>query len=225
MTVPPPGYQSANPILGIDRVEGGTIYFKGKNSDSDDIKPLKTPFNKINVLDLMKAEQDLGPESTFVLFSIGNPQTASSDLAIFLMRADGRSRPMHLIYPGQVKDPKTGQTVHRLHSFYGRCLPKMGTGFFTFQWEKIDRRHSMQSSLLVLELDRNAVHERLIERRVPSLSLTQRFVRSKQCKEIAGVTRNMSRHRYDLNVRRGEEDDATDEEPKENQTSEELKSE
>ena len=145
------------------------------------------------------------------------------------MRVNSSAKPMQFVYPGRMIDPKNKQTLSDSRAFYGRCLSGKnfgnGEGYVAFQQERIDRKSNLQPSVFFAEVGNDFVHERLIEKSLPKLAATLKLVKAKVCFEITGHNRVMLNKPLDLTPRRGgaAEDDLDDEdEPKENQTTDEL---
>ena len=217
--------QAAAIPLTFDRIEGGTLYFKGE-TEKGTVKPLKTSFYDLQFLKLLRSSEGGLP---YVLFT-GRPcDKCSAEQAVYLMRVDGSSKPLYFVHPGRVTDPKKKQLVLESRAFYGKCLSGMDEGYFSFQKERLDRKKQMQAGVFIAEVGKTLVDERLIERHAPQIKAVQPFLKARSCFELPGKNRMMLSKSLDLTPRRGQEgdDDETtpeDDETKENQTSQELPS-
>ena len=212
----------------FDRAEGSVIYFQAA-SNGQTPKPLKTPYFDLKFLKILTPENPT-TNNPYVIFSAKPCENCQLETAIYIMRVNGGSaKPMQFVYPGRMIDPKNKQTLSDSRAFYGRCLSGKGfgngEGYVAFQQERIDRKSSLQPSVFFAEVGNDFVHERLIEKSLPKLAGTLKLVKAKVCFEIPGHNRVMLNKPLDLTPRRGgaAEDDLEDEdEPKENQTTDEL---
>jgi hypothetical protein len=207
----------------FERMDGTTLYFK---NDNGPLKPLKTSIHDIKFLRLLQSSEGGQPYAIFT----GRPCSGcAAELAVYLMRVDGSSPPLHFVHPGRVVDPKKKHVLLDSRGFYGKCLPGIDEGYVAFQQERLDRKASLQKNVFIAELGKVMVREKLIERRAPSIKAVQPFLKARTCFELEGRNRLMLKKALDLSPRRGEEGDDENEESetddiKENQTAQELPS-
>lgn len=207
----------------VDRVEGGKIHFK--NTASKRVpKSISTPLVDINFVSWLKPGDGGTTAPPYPLFSAKPCNDCPQDRALYLLQATGR-KPMQLVYPGKIIDPKTGVTVLDSRAFYGKCLSDKQDVFVVFQREHVDKRRSLQNSVFYAEPLKDKVEERLIERRMPKLDFTLKRVKAKQCFEIEGRKRKQVPKYVDFFQKAKEnDDDEEDEAPKENETQSDLPS-
>lgn len=213
---------SANPDpdapFSIDRVEGGTFYFKGKAAEK--LKPLKTELHEIRSLSVLPAPEG----APYVLFTAKPCANCTAESSIYIARASG-GRVHQFTYPGKILDPKTRALLHDSRAFYGQCLGAGKEVYVMFQREKVDRRSRLATSVFIVEGGRDHIEEKLIERRLPSITATLRHVKAKRCFEVDSRNRMMSSKPFKLSPRTDQNDDEEGEDtPKENQTEKDLPS-
>jgi hypothetical protein len=204
--------------LEIERIEGDTIYYKTL-AGSSALKPLKTSLEDLKYLGTIRAPEGGLP----YLLVLAKPcKDCQNDRGVFMIRADG-ARQTQFVQPGRIIEPDTGAVVLDSRAFYGRCLPKIQEGYVAFQKEFIERRRrgrrikTFESSVLVAQPSKDYIEDKLIERRLPSINTTLKLVKSKQCFEIEGRHRKVSK--MDIKIRRDNGPDADDDdEVKEGET-------
>jgi len=189
-----------SPPLEVDRIEGGTLYFKGESP-----KSITTRLHNLKVLGTLTPQAG-GPTS--ILLTAMPCASCVEERAVYLLRTDG-AHPSHFVFPGKILDPKTKEVLLDSKAFYGRCLPEYGDIYLVLQKEKVDRRKGLQSSVFVAEPTPTHLKEKLMEkeRRLPKLNSILARVKKKECFEIEGRNRLMLRKPLDLTPRRGGEDD------------------
>jgi hypothetical protein len=144
------------------------------------------------------------------------------DRMVYVMGPDG-AKPTGFVYPGKILEPKTRALLLDSRTFFGRCLPRRGDVLLIFQKEKIDRRSALQSSVLIAEVQNGKLDETFLERHLPSLSATLKFVKKKICHEIEGRNRLMLSQPLDLHPHseiNHDEDSEKDEDKDENRDEE-----
>lgn len=135
----------------------------------------------------------------------------SPERAVFVVKADGRLKPQRVTLPGRLLDPKNRELVFESRLFFGRCLgTQKYDAIVSYQRERLDRKRGMQSSVYIAEASPTMLDERLIERSLPSIRQILLKVRTKQCREIEGRNRTFDARFFNLNYRRGSEDNDED---------------
>jgi hypothetical protein len=187
---------AAQAEIALDRIEQGTLYFKGTPS----FPALKTDFQELVYLGALRP-----PEGLPYFLLAGKPCAAcpqSQEKGLYLIRPNG-GKPTQLVYPGKLIDSKTGSVVMESRAFFGQCLRDRGDVYVAYQKEKVDRKNRLQPSVFIAEAMPRFLHESLLERRMPSFQETLKRVKAKQCREIEGRNRMILNKPLDLNPRRG----------------------
>lgn len=138
----------------------------------------------------------------------------AGERSLYVVRADGGLAPQRVTFPGRVLDPKSREVVHESHAFYGRCMAgQEHDALILYQRDRNDRKRRLQTSVYVAEAAPGMLRERLIERRMPSLSSLQDRVRRRQCKEVPGRNRLFDAAFFQLRNQRADlpDDDEDDE--------------
>ncbi len=194
----------------LERIEGGTLVFKGQT-------PVVTQLKEIKYLGLLASTEG----APFLILTGRNCIDCLEDRAVFLVRQDG-SRTFQFVQPGKILDPKSKAILFDSRAFFGRCLPGgAAESYVVFQKELVEKkRHgrrykSIEPSVFVAEPNPQGLQEKLSELRSPgSLESRQRHtlaqVKRKQCFEIETRARPMLAKPLDLKARR-DGDDADDE--------------
>ncbi|OFZ80826.1 MAG: hypothetical protein A2583_01585 [Bdellovibrionales bacterium RIFOXYD1_FULL_53_11] len=208
---------------GLERIENTTLYFKG---GPPEIKPLDTKLQELKFFAFLRTPDK---KIWYALVS-GRPCTdCIQEKHLYLIRSD-RGKVTQLVYPGRILEPKTRQVVYDSRAFFGRCMPPADEEvYIVFQKERVDRRRSLQASVLVAMPGTDMIHEKLIERRLPNINHTLARVKRKQCWEIEGRNRLILAKPLDLNPRRGmadndKDDDDENDEKKETQAQKDMPS-
>lgn len=169
----------------VPRVSGSLIAFEM-------ISP-QTPFQSIELAPLKELTWIgwLKPSTEGTpYFLVSGESSEASERSIYVVRADGKLKPQRITFPGKLLDPKTRETVHESRAFYGRCLKdQTHDALILYQRDRVDRKNRFSTSLYVLEASPHLLKERIIERRLPSLSSFQPLIRVRQCNEISGRNR------------------------------------
>jgi hypothetical protein len=166
-------------------IQGSTLDFQplpGKEQvPSISLSPLK----EAAVIGWLRPSVEATP---YLLVSAHAPD--ASERSLFIFRADGKLKPQRVTFPGKLLDPKTREMVHESRAFFGRCLgDQQHDALVLYQRDRLDRKHKLQASIYVAEASPNLLTERLVERRLPSISSIQLRVRSRQCTEVSGRNR------------------------------------
>ncbi len=164
----------------IREVKDGTLYFSG------DGRELKTPFYDLEVLGQMAAEDDGVPP--YYLLSASPCKDCGDRRLVYLVRADGQVQ-SRFVYPGSVRDRGTHQLLLESRGFFGKCLSSKGDVFVVFQKEKVDRRHGLRQSVLVAEIGKDQIYEKLVTSSHPRIRDVTARVKQKACQEIKGYSR------------------------------------
>lgn len=173
----------------IAKVEQGVITF---SAPPGGVAPseLKTGLHDVRVLGPIYSRSGGKPEFPSVLVS-GLPCAGCEErrgLTLFSLRPD--IRPLNFVYPGRVRDRKTGQTLYQSRAFFGSCLSNRNDVYVVFQNEKIDRRgNRMRPSVFIAEVTPQGNYEKLLATHAPRLDSVLKRVRSKDCAEIRGTER------------------------------------
>jgi hypothetical protein len=124
----------------------------------------------------------------YLLVSGVSPE--SHDAELHLLRADGKTKPQRVTFPGRLLDPKNRSVVHESRAFFGRCLPgQKHDALLLYQRDRVDKRNRLNASLFVAEASPQNLTERLIEKRIPKMTQLKEGLRSKRCVEISGKNR------------------------------------
>jgi hypothetical protein len=173
----------------IAKVEQGVITFAAPPGVSAPAE-IKTGLHNVQVLGPIYSRNGGKPEFPSILVS-GLPCVGCEErrgLALFSLRSD--VRPLNFVYPGRVRDRKTGQTLYQSRAFYGSCLVNRNDVYVVFQNEKIDRRgNRMRPSVFIAEVTPQGNYEKLLSAHAPRLDAVLKRVRSKDCAEIRGTDR------------------------------------
>lgn len=170
---------TSNASLEIAKIEKGTIVFSA-------LPPIQTPYAELEALGRLTPS---GGGVPFFLLSALPCDGCKEQKELFLVKADG-SRREKFVFPGKVRDRKTGALLYEGRAFFGECLANRGPVYVSFQSDKMDRKRHLQPSVFVAEVDPNGdLQEKVIVRRRPSLSSTLQRVRKKGCQEISGFDR------------------------------------
>jgi hypothetical protein len=154
----------------------------------------------------------------YLLVSANAPD--ASERSLFIFRADGKLKPQRMTFPGKLLDPKTREMVHESRAFFGRCLgDQQHDALVLYQRDRLDKKHKLQSSIYVAEASPNILSERLIERRLPSISGIQLRVRSRQCSEISGRNRLFDSAFFQFRNRGADQPDDDEDEDKNDEKS------
>ncbi|MCM2279163.1 MAG: hypothetical protein NDJ89_13890 [Oligoflexia bacterium] len=177
---------------------------------------IKTDLHDVSYLGALRAGAG---ELPYFLFSAKPCQDCLQDTSLHLIRPND-SRPQTFTYPGRILDSKTRTLLLESRAFFGRCLTQTPNDvYIVFQKERVDRRRHLQSSVYIAEAGPDHLDERLLERRLPSVSHSLTWVKRKSCREISGRYRMMLRKPLDLrstNLKEErEDDDEVDEIPEE----------
>ena len=202
--------------LEVEGIEGDTINIKTLNNGS---RRLRTSLAEIKHLGILEAN-NVTPH----LLLIAKPcENCAHEKSIFMVRTDNGKTAGSFVYPGKVLDPKTRQVVLESRAFFGKCLTSNEDVYIVFQREKVDRRHAMQPSVLVVRPGKDHIEEQLIERRLPQIRPTLRRVKANACQEIEGRNRYILSKALDLTPRKGNENDADEEEEEEQPLAADIK--
>ncbi|MEK6704746.1 MAG: hypothetical protein AABZ06_03075 [Bdellovibrionota bacterium] len=162
----------------------------------------------------LKELKHLGSVNPYHVFAGRFCDNCDEDIAIHLIKPDG-NRAATFVYPGKIIDPKTKNVVLDSRAFFGRCIPAIQNEVYVvFQKERVDRRHGPQSSVLVAEPREGLLYEKLLERRLPRIDQTLKYVRKKICYEVPIRNRRMTDKTISLKPRRSYDDDDDKEEDK-----------
>ena len=186
-TEAPPAEAPTGPVPLVEKIEGNTLYFKNENG-SPVFPPLKTKLFDLNYFGALEPTGD--DTRPYVLISALPCEGCKDQKALYLLRADGSSF-NKFIYPGEVRDNKTGGLLLKSRAFYGKCLPNKDDVYIVYQDEKIDRRRYLQTSVYVAQMGPVRIEEKLITRTRdrPSLDRLLKRVKKKECFEIEGIKR------------------------------------
>lgn len=166
-------------------VQGATVEFQPLPGREKVPAISLTPLKETAVIGWLRPSVEATP---YLLLSATAPD--ASERSLFIFRADGKLKPQRVTFPGKLLDPKTREMVHESRAFFGRCLgDQQHDALVLFQHDRLDRKHKLHSSIYVAEASPNLLTERLVERRLPSLSSIQLRIRSRQCAEISGRNR------------------------------------
>ncbi|MGE0616723.1 MAG: hypothetical protein AB7P04_13905 [Bacteriovoracia bacterium] len=185
---PPETVKGWPPGSDFHRVEGQTIHFVGPSKDpqkGSSPHPLKTRLHGIEYLGMLHSQDGGFP----YLMVKATECEKCVEKHLYLIRADGSSFTT-LVLPGKVNDRKTGALLLDASSFFGHCLNGKRDVYVSFQREKVDRRRHLQTSVMVVEVKSDHLHEKLLVKRLPHIRETLRRVRLKQCTEIKGENRD-----------------------------------
>ncbi len=174
----------------VAKVEQGVITFAAQ-SGAQAPGELKTGLHDVEVLGPIYSRAQGAPEFPAVLVS-GLPCAGCEERrGLTLLSLRPQVRPLHFVYPGRVRDRKTGQTLYQSRAFFGSCLSNRNDVYIVFQTEKVDRRgHRMRPSVFVAEVTAQGNYEKLLSQHAPRLDSVLKRVRSKDCTEIRGKDRS-----------------------------------
>ncbi|MGK5086715.1 hypothetical protein WDW86_04100 [Bdellovibrionota bacterium FG-2] len=187
------------------RIEGPTIFFKGKISGQP-IAPLKTGLFDLHYLGVIKSSK---AENSHFIFSAKPCENCPHENAIYALKPGG-GKIANFVYPGKIIDVKRGGVMMESRAFFGKCLRSHpGDVYIVFQKERVDRKKRAQSSVFVASPDEapratttsqhvSTLDEKLYERNLPRLNQTLALVRSKVCREIPGRNRNAHKRALDV---------------------------
>lgn len=229
------------PPLNVDRIENDVVFFKKSPSSEGSASPASPRPSgvfsiKTGLIDL-KSLGFLSRKSTPVYWIASGKKCVDCpfEKGIYLFALPDPSLPQQpspppspsgLVYPGKVIDARSGELLLSSRAFFGTCLPGKPDVYLSFQKEKVDRRARLQSSVMVVEVSEQGLHEKLLERNFPRLDTVLRAVKQKKCTEIIGRNRHSIPRGATLfpgKARLPDEEDHEEEDPKETQTSSELK--
>jgi hypothetical protein len=195
-------------LVQFERFEtGGTLIYQLKSKSKTQTASLKTNFVDTKYLSTLKSKDGGLP---YFLFLAKPCQDCQDEQAVYMLRPNGE-KATAFVYPGKILDPKTRAVLLDSRAFYGKCLPNRGDVYVVFQKERVDRRHSLQASVMTAEPARDHLRETLTERRLPNIKTTLQLVKRKTCSEIEGRNRLMLRKPLDLHPRdNGDKDDEED---------------
>ncbi len=176
------------PTIEFDRIEENIIHFKSSDHGKTP-PPLKTELYEMNHLGILKNGKGGQP---YFVFTARPCKQCLQDQGVYLIKPTG-GRIESFVYPGKIVDSKTGNVVLESRAFFGKCLPKKDEVYVVYQKEVIDRKRGsrVQSSVFIAEPGTDYLDEKLIERRLPNVNETLRYVKKKTCQEIDGRNRRM----------------------------------
>lgn len=180
----------------FDRIDGNTVRFK--NEQGKDPLPLETNLYDLEYISLLKPENTA--DLPFVVLAARSCADCTREKEIHIIRADG-GKVSTFIYPGKIRDRRSGNILLDSRAFYGKCLKNRSADVYTvFQREKVDRKRSLRMSVYVAEAKEPQLHEELIITHPPQMAFTLSQVKSEQCREIQGFNRYASdkANLYDL---------------------------
>lgn len=148
-------------------------------------------------------------------------KNTQNELAIYSVRASLKKGSVEKIvpeldstflYPGKILDFDTGRVVFESRAFLGRCLNKINVGVYVvFQREIIDKKRGFVNSVFIADASRSDhLEEHLMESRFPRIQETLQWVKKKECIEILGKTRRMSRFSLSLHPSKEYQDENTE---------------
>lgn len=203
----------------LDRIEGGTIYFKAPAGHRTP-KPLATSLFETKYIGMIFPSQDSTP---YIIISARPCQNCDQDKYIYILRPDG-SKPTQLVYPGRLIDPDNGKVVYESRAFFGKCIPGMNEGYFVHQKDLVEKKNkrkkrkikTIELSLYVAEADKEHLNEKILWRHVPKIRTILQQAKSKQCSEIEGRYRNITAKLLDLTPPSETDDDQDDDDTQDN---------
>jgi len=214
----PKGAASHSKVL-FDHLEQDTVFFKAPEGASPP-KPLKTNLFDLNYLGTLQ-----GPEGDwpYFLFTAKPCQNCLDDRAIYALRPLNE-KPSSYVFPGRVIDSKKRVLVFVSQAFFGKCLLKKGNVFVIFQKEKIDRRRSLQPSVLIAEPAQDHLQETLLERHFPAIKTTLQFVKKGVCHEVPGRNRMTLNVHFDLHSKNSSSPEEDEDEENADETTKTISS-
>jgi hypothetical protein len=204
----------------FDRIQDGILYFaQNGQSGTKPPAPLDTHLTDAQLIGVLRA---LPGGEPYALMTGKTCKDCLADPGLFALPPSG-GKPNGYLYPGKIFQNKTRALVYEGRAFYGRCLSRKPVDVLViFQREIVDRKHGLLKSVLIAEpaLEHEGglqshLHETLLESRLPSLNDTLKWVKKRQCTEIAGRNRVMLSHPLDVQLRgarglRNEDDEDND---------------
>ncbi len=185
---------SDNSTLTIDHLDGSQVFFKSHSSTTP-IAPLDTKLFEVKPLGKLSPKEPSA--SPYFLFT-GKPcLQCSFEKGLFVFKPNG-GKPAAYAYPGRTLEPKTKRVLLESRAFFGKCIPGRSDVLVFFQLERVDRRSSMQPSVLVAEAGKDHLEDTLLERRGPSLRKMLQLVKKRVCSEIPGETRVAESHKINI---------------------------
>jgi hypothetical protein len=132
-----------------------------------------------------------------------NPPLSSSSpfKKLLIQRITSKYPDLELIYPGQIMDHKTHQTVYESKAYYGKCDPHIDSDVvLIFQKDHISKKKGILTSRYQVKNLGGLLYEELITQSMPSrrrnkkttskpLSKIPTSLLKSQCHEIAGWKR------------------------------------
>lgn len=191
----------------FDRLEGGLIHFRAKAGKT------APPALQTNLFELAYQGTIRGDTSvpSYFVFTGKSCDNCPEEKAVYIVRGTG-GRVDRFVFPGKIIDPKTRAPLVETRAFVGKCLHRVpGEVYVVFQKERIDRRRYLQASLFVARPGESHLDEKLIERRLPNIAETLRWVKGKKCHEIEGRNRLMLSKPINLRPNKPDEDEDDDE--------------
>jgi hypothetical protein len=179
-------FMKLNPKLWIfDHIEQNTVFFSNKTVTH----PLKL---KVNLFDIKYLGSIRNPRyEPYFLFLAKPCDTCEDQTSIYAIRPCVQ-KISSFISPGKILDPKTKQILLESRAFFGKCLMNEPSEVLIFfQKEKVDRKKSLQHSVLIAQPTEDFLREKLTERHHPSFAQTLTLVKKKGCTEIPGITRTV----------------------------------
>lgn len=197
--------QPAQPSIEFDRFEGELLYFKNNASTFSVKTPLLNPSYLGKLIPSGSTASSADGES-FPYFLFEAKTCDSCPLAVHAVKADPANpaqatSPTTFVYPGKIIDKKKYGVIFQSRAFFGRCLPRKGDVYVSFQRELTSKRRGQQPSVYFAEATKSGFEEQLIERHMPSIKETLRRVKAKQCVEISGQNRAMGPQTINLSIR------------------------
>ena len=162
--------------LSFDHLEGNTLFFKNEDDPSKPKKAFTPPLFDLTYIGSLTSAEEAEP---YFLLSGKSCQDCPEDRHIYIFRPS-YPKPSAFVYPGKIIDPKAKTLLLESRAFFGKCLKNRKELLVVFQREKVDRRSSLQSSVLVVEPSKTFLSETLIEKHLPALTQTLHWVRKKQ---------------------------------------------
>jgi hypothetical protein len=215
--------------LRVEGIEGGTVYLASRSKKVTGLTPIKTGLVDIEAISWMDANPasarsetpsslKLNPHPYLLVSARTCANCPPTERSLFLLRVASELEPVQLSYPGRIVDMKKGQVVLESRSFYGECLKGGESVLVSFQKERIDKRNKLHPSVYVAVPSSDFVHERQIEKGLPSFKETLARVKQGKCSEIQGRNRTTLDKPLDLLIQR--EADAPDDESATDRTEE-----
>lgn len=181
----------------VERIENGTFYLK--TSKGETLKPFKTDLFDVKLFGILQSPNSKFPGA--ILFSANTCENCSPNPSLYLTFGQN-GKPTQYVYPGKIIDPKNHATLFEGRAFFGQCIRGRAEDvYLVFQKDRVDRRRSLQPSVLIVQPGLDHLDEKLLERGFPRLDDTLRQVRKKECTEIAGRNRFMTKKTIDLKTK------------------------